>query len=221
MNIFQEELKRRLPNLECEGVYDGEHNTLSIMFKGYVLGFQDNNGNLNYSRDLLNTDCNNKLDEVINDHRTVKEYVNKYLCASHLPYEDVKEYKMLAEYGDIVLAAAHTQQGFMFCTWEQDKKHNYVTRGDYTQSYEYAKESFVTRSGLINKHRLFSLDEAKELYKSVSFAMENCENLTYKQEQDLKVLLEKLTWGYPEIEENPPSFADGEQQTEDIGPNMI
>ena len=31
MNIFQEELKRKLPNLECEGMYDEEHNIFSIM----------------------------------------------------------------------------------------------------------------------------------------------------------------------------------------------
>ena len=89
MNIFQEELKRKLPNLECEGMYDEEHNILSIMHKGYVLGFQDNNGNLNFSRDLLNTDCNNKLDELIEQHRIVKEYVNKYQCAPQLPFDGV------------------------------------------------------------------------------------------------------------------------------------
>ena len=51
--------------------------------------------------------------------------------------------------------------------------------------------------------------------------MENCETLTYKDEQNLKALLEKLTWGYPELEEIPPSFLDGEQETENMGPNMI
>lgn len=221
MNIFQEELKRKLPNLECEGMYDEEHNIFSIMHKGYVLGFQDNNGNLNFSRDLLNTDCNNKLDELIEQHRTVKEYVNKYQCAPPLPYDGVKEYRMFAEYGDTILAATYTEHGFMFCTWTQDKKHNYVTHGDYSQNYDYAKESFIVRSGLLNKHRLFNLEEAQDLFKSISYARSNCETLTYKQDKELKSLLQKLAWGYPELEENPPHFPDEEQQTADVGPNML
>lgn len=30
--------------------------------------------------------------------------------------------------------------------------------------------------------------------------------LTYDQEQQLKGLEEKLTYGYPQLEDNPPSF---------------
>ena len=55
MTAYQDELKRSLPKLGCEGVFDYEYDTLSIQYNGYVLGFQNSNGNLNYSRDLLNT----------------------------------------------------------------------------------------------------------------------------------------------------------------------
>ena len=222
MTAYQDELKRSLPKLGCEGVFDYEYDTLSIQYNGYVLGFQNSNGNLNYSRDLLNTDCNKKLDEVIEKLKNIREYVTKYLHAPELPFDGVKEYRLIAEYGDTVLAATRTgNQGFMFCTWTQNKKHNFVTHGDYSQNYEYAKESFVKRSGLLNEHKIFTQDEAKDLYKSVSYAMENCETLTYKDEQNLKSLLEKLTWGYPELEENPPSFSDGYQETANMRPNMI
>ena len=167
MNIFQEELNRRLTKLNCEGIYDGEFNTLTIMFNGYVIGHQDNNGNLNFSRDLLNTDCKNKLDELLDNLANIKEYVNKYMCAPQLQFDDVKEYRLLSEFGDTVLAATRTGHGFMFCTGKQDKKHNYVTHGDYSQSYEYAKESFVARSGLINVY-LLQWKTAKPLHTSRS-----------------------------------------------------
>lgn len=77
MTAYQDELKRSLPKLGCEGVFDYEYDTLSIQYNGYVLGFQNSNGNLNYSRDLLNTDCNKKLDEVIEKLQNIREYVTK------------------------------------------------------------------------------------------------------------------------------------------------
>lgn len=208
MNIHQEELKRRLSSIGCKAEFDEEFRTLSIEYGGFVLGFQDTNGVLNYTRDLLNSEANEKLDEVINLHRKVKEYTTKFLEAPELPFEDVKEYRLLAEYGDTILAANHTEQGFMFCTWEQDKKHNYVTRGDYTTDYEYAKKSFATRSGLIDKHRVFSLEEASNIYKCIQYAKDNCETLDYEQEQQLKGLLDKLRFGYEQLEESPPSFEE-------------
>lgn len=219
MNIYQEELNRMLPKINCKGIYDNEFNGLTIMFDGYVLGYQDINGALNYSRDLLNSQANDKLDEVIDSLRKIREYVDKYLNAPQLNFDDVKEYRLLAEYGDTILAANHTNQGFMFCTWKQDKKHNYVMHGDYTTDYEYAKKSFVTRSDLMDKHRIYSLDEAKEMYNCISYTMENCEDLTYNQEKDFKALLEKLTWGYPELKDNLPSILDSKEQTE--GPSMV
>lgn len=222
MSIYQEELSRILPKIGCEGIYDKENGVLCIQYENSVLGFQNSKGDLNFSRELLNEDANKKLDDVIEQMRHIREYADKYLCAPNLEFEGVKEYKLLAEYGDTVLAAKRSENhGFMFCTWKQDKKHSYVTHGDYSQNYDYAKESFVTRAGLIEKNKLFSLSEAKELYRSISFAMENCETLTYEQERSLKDLLEKLTWGYPELEENPPCFECAEQHTEDTGPNML
>ena len=208
MNLHQEELKRRLSSLECKGEFDEEFSTLRIEYGEFALGFQDTNGVLHYSRDSLNPEANKKLDEVIDLHHKIKEYTNKYLNAPHLPFDDVKEYRLLAEYGDTILAATNTEHGFMFCTWEQDKKHNYVTRGDYSTDYEYAKKSFATRSGLIDKNRVFSLDEATDIYKCVQYAKDNCETLDYDQEQKLKELLEKLTYGYEQLEESPPSFEE-------------
>ena len=208
MNIHQEELKRKLSTIGCKAEFDEEFQTLSIEYGGFALGFQDTNGALNYTRDLLNAEANEKLDEVIDLHRKIKEYTTKFLEAPELPFEDVKEYRLLAEYGDTILAANNTEQGFMFCTWEQDKKHNYVTRGDYTTDYDYAKRSFATRSGLVNKHRLFSLEEATNIYKSIQYAKDNCETLDYEQEQQLKGLLDKLRFGYEQLEESPPSFEE-------------
>ena len=61
--------------------------------------------------------------------------------------------------------------GFMFTTWEA-----------------YVKEAFAVRAGLIDKDHVFSEDEAADLYRCVNHTREDCENLTYEQEQKLKSL---------------------------------
>ena len=78
--------------------------------------------------------------------------------------------------------------------------------GDYSPNYEYVKEAFAVRSGLVNKHRLFSENESADLCRCVDFAKGNCETLTYEQERQLDKLQEKLTDGYPSLEAEPPTF---------------
>lgn len=81
-----------------------------------------------------------------------------------------------------------------------------VLWGDYSPNYEYVKEAFAVRSGLVSKDRLFSENESAYLYRCVDFAKGNCETLTYEQERQLDKLQEKLTDGYPSLEAEPPTF---------------
>ena len=62
------------------------------------------------------------------------------------------------------------------------------------------------RSGLVNKHRLFSENESADIYRCVDFTKANCETLTYEQARLLDKLQEKLTDGYPSLEAEPPTF---------------
>ena len=68
------------------------------------------------------------------------------------------------------------------------------------------KESFATRSGLIDAQHLFTEEEAANLYRCLDFAKGNCETLTYEQEKQLDELMTKLQYGYPQLEDAPPSF---------------
>ena len=77
---------------------------------------------------------------------------------------------------------------------------------EYRSKYEYVKEAFAVRSGLVSKHRLFSEKESADLCRCVNFAKANCETLTYEQERQLDKLQEKLTDGYPSLEAEPPTF---------------
>ena len=169
-----------------------------IKYNGQFLSNADQN---------LSCEYRSKIADIQDEISTVREYVGLYEHAPQMKAADVSDYRQLAVFGDTVLAAAYSEKnGFMFCTWKQNADGNAVFWGDYSPSYEYAKESFALRSGLIPESRLFNEQETANLCRCVNFAKDNCETLTYEQERQLDKLEEKLTDGYPSLEIEPPTF---------------
>ena len=99
---------------------------------------------------------------------------------------------------------------FMFCSWRQSDGGKYLAHGDYSPDYLSSKENFAVRAGLVDNNKLFTQEEAEQLFKCAAFARDNCESLTYDQDHSLMELMEKLQDAYPSLKENPPSFDDGE-----------
>lgn len=208
MTIYQKELLRKLPGLNCTGEFDKESGILHISQDGVPICRAAKWIELYWNQDKQISDSYKEtLDALSSTAHSIRKYVSLYESAPSLGIDDLPEYRRLSEYGDVVLGAMYSEQhGFMFSTWRQDKEKKYVVNGDYTTDYEYAKESFITRSGLINKNRLFTPEEAENLYRCIGYVRENCETLTYGQEQQLKGLAEKLINGYPQLEDGLPSF---------------
>ena len=68
------------------------------------------------------------------------------------------------------MAATYSEKnGFMFCTWKQNADGDSVFWGDYSPNYEYVKEAFAVRSGLVSKHRLFSENESADRWLAALF----------------------------------------------------
>ena len=169
-----------------------------IKYNGQFLSNADQN---------LSDEYRSKIADIQDEISTVREYVGLYEHAPQMKAADVSDYRQLASFGDTVLAATYNEKnGFMFCTWKQNADGDSVFWGDYSPNYEYAKEAFAVRSGLVSKPRLFSEKESADLYRCVGFAKANCETLTYEQERQLDKLQEKLTDGYPSLEAEPPTF---------------
>lgn len=213
MTIYQKELLRKLPSLGYTGEYDESTERLCVSANGIPLCEQTADGYLRYNRDKLReANLHNEVDALADRAKEIRDYVELYNTSPPMGIDSVKEYRKLAEFGDVVLGGMYSEDyGFMFSTWRTDKNdRTYLTHGDYSPSFDYAKESFVTRSGLVSKHRLFTESEAADLYRCVDFAKGNCETLTYDKEKQLGELADKLTYGYPSIEANPPTFEQGE-----------
>ncbi len=204
--MLQKELSKRLRD-RYDTKMDG-NGWLEVSSDGIPLCRIKYNGQyLSNADQNLSEEYLGKIAEVQNELLTVKDYVALYEHAQQMKAADVSEYRQLASFGDTVLAAKYSEShGFEFVTWKQNADGNAVFWGDYSPSYEYAKESFAVRSGLIPESRLFSEQETANLCRCVDFAKGNCETLTYGQERQLDKLQEKLTDGYPSLEAEPPTF---------------
>ena len=149
-----------------------------IKYNGQFLSNADQN---------LSDEYRSKIADIQDEISTVREYVGLYEHAPQMKAANVSEYRQLASFGDTVLAATYSEKnGFMFCTWKQNAGGDSVFWGDYSPNYEYVKEAFAVRSGLVSKDRLFSenesayLDPASEFYITIygSIAQSESENIS-------------------------------------------
>ncbi len=103
--------------------------------------------------------------------RTVSEYCSAYEKAPVLKAEGLPDnYRCLFEFNGTVLAAKNSEYGFEFVTWDRSYDNQAVCQGNYYKDYAAAKENFATRSGLINKDKLFSDEQLERLRCCVKFA---------------------------------------------------
>ena len=204
--MLQKELAKRL-KARYDTKMDG-NGWLEVSSDGIPLCRVKYNGNcIVNDNKFLSDEYLGKITDVQNELLTVKEYIASYEHAPQMKADGVSDYRQLAAFGDTVLAATYSEKnGFMFCTWKQNESGDSVFWGDYSPNYEYVKEAFAVRSGLVSKPRFFSEKESADLYRCVGFTKANCETLTYEQERQLDKLQEKLTDGYPSLEAEPPTF---------------
>lgn len=208
MTLYQKELKRKLSALECDGNYNPDTEMLDVSYHKIHLCSMNKNGFIfQNAHSRITGNIAERQDDIGVQAEKIREYVGLYESSPQMSIQDVKQYRKLSEFGDTVLAATYSDiQGFMFTTWKQNSEKIFVTHGDYSLNFDYAKESFAIRAGLINKDRVFSEEEATDLYRSIGYTTDNCDSLTYSQELRLKDLCVKLEYGYPHLEYETSSF---------------
>lgn len=135
--------------------------------------------------------------------RTVSEYCSAYEKAPVLKAESLSDnYRCLSEFNGTVLAAKNTEYGFEFVTWDRSYDNQAVCQGNYYKDYAAAKENFATRSGLIDKDKLFSDEQLERLRYCVKFALENDENMSLSCQEALESLKEKINEIVPEQQQS-------------------
>ena len=136
----------------------------------------------------------NALQTVIDTAKMTSEYMAILETAPRLKASGLAgDYRVLADFGDAVLAGHPTERGVQFVTWEWDWDREGVHHGHYFQEdYDAAKRDFTVRSGLVQKDTLFEPEQLAEIYHALSFVREQDESLSFGRDQELAELMDQV-----------------------------
>ena len=157
--------------------------------------------------DITGPAVDRQLRTVIQTAGHVKEYMRIFERAPTLKVVGLDDtYKVLADFGDAVLAGRSCKTGAKFVTWEWDFDRQGVHTGHYhMENYEAAKLDFAVRAGLINKQRLFSDEQLAVIRNSCEFALEDDATLSYAEEKQLHSVQEQIELLLPKQEQEQRS----------------
>ena len=158
-------------------------------------------GSVLYRQENVNsTKAQDALHSVIDTAKMTSEYMAIMEHAPQLKASGlVGDYRVLADFGDAVLAGHPTERGVQFVTWEWDWDRKGVHQGNYFyEDYEAAKRDFTVRSGLVQRDALFEPEQLAEFYHALKFVRECDENLSFGRDQELAELMEQVGRLLPE-----------------------
>ena len=144
--------------------------------------------------DITGPEVDRQLRTVTQTAAQVKEYMQIFDRAPALKVVGLDDtYKVLADFGDAVLAEQFGKTGARFVTWEWDFDRKGVHAGHYHMgNYEAAKLAFAARAGLINEQRLFSDEQLGVIRNACAFALEDDATLSYAEEKQLQSVQEQI-----------------------------
>ncbi len=184
-------------NLRHEGFTvrpETENGLLSVELDDQCLCQVTETGGVRYRKeDVANDIRSEALDKVADTARTTAEYMRQLETAPLLTANGlVGNYRLLAEFSNVVLTGHPTSYGVQFVTWDRVQNRTALHQGDYygpgsgMDSYTAAKRDFVTRSGLVSRSALFTPEQLAEIYRSIHETLENAYPIT----DDRRKLLE-------------------------------
>lgn len=178
-----------------------EDRRLPVNWRGTILCHVTADGGLRYKVDSpMDSTADQMRNQVYGIARATAEYMGKMEAAPPLkPHELDVDYRLLAEFNNVVLAGHSTRYGVQFVTWEWVQDHTSLWQGHYTDSYTVAKEDFAARSGLLPKERLFSDQQLAVIFDAVQHMM--VLELTSNPEQDklLEQIMAQIETSLPEV----------------------
>ena len=210
---FLREVERQLlrKGLDSEMMEDG---ILNVKWHGQLLCDVDGDGMVCFpSKTVRGVDADASLQTVIQIASQVREYMPIFARAPALKAIGLEgSYKILADFGDAVLAGRLGKKGARFVTWEWDFDRKGVHAGHYhMENYEAAKMDFAVRAGLINEQRLFSDKELGVIRNACEFALTDDATLTYGDETRLRSVQEQIELLLPQKEQTPEQHSEMEQ----------
>ena len=210
---FLQELERKLlrKELDAKLMEDG---LLHVGWNEHPLCSVDGNGTVRFRpADITGPKVDRQLRTVTQTAVQVKEYMRIFERAPALKAAGLDEdYKVLADFGDAVLAGRSCKTGAKFVTWEWDFDRQGVHAGHYfMENYEAAKQDFAVRAGLVNEQRLFSDEQLAVIRNACEFALEDDATLSYAEEKQLQNVQEQIESLLPQQEQEQEQHSEMEQ----------
>ena len=204
---FLQEVERKLLRRELDAklLEDG---MIHIKWNEKPLCSVDRDGIVRFRpADITGPEVDRQLRTVIQAAGQVKEYMRIFERAPALKAVGLQDtFKVLADFGDAVLAGRSCKTGAKFVTWEWDFDRQGVHAGHYfMENYEAAKLDFAARAGLINEQRLFSDEQLAVIRNACAFALEDDATLSYTEEKQLQSVQEQIELLLPQEEQEQRS----------------
>ena len=186
------------------GILPVEGEQLPVLWNGAPLCRITGKGSVFYRREDADTpQAEDALYRVEDIAAKTLEYMTAMEAAPQLKASGLDgDYRILADFGDAVLAGHPSERGVQFVTWEWDWDRKGVHHGHYFQNgYEEAKHDFVRRSGLLPKEALFEPEQLDEIHRALAFVCEQDEGLSIGREKEIKTIMEQIKCLLPESPE--------------------
>ena len=181
-----------------------EDHHLPVRWENHYLCRVSGRGSVLYRQENVDgIGAQDALQTVINTAAMTAEYMTAMERAPKLQATGLEgDYRILADFGDAVLAGHPSERGVQFVTWEWDWDRKGVHHGHYFQNgYEEAKHDFVRRSGLLPKEALFEPEQLDEIHRALAFVCEQDEGLSIGREKEIKAIMEQIKCLLPESPE--------------------
>lgn len=217
MTRLQQEVARKLHSLGCASEHQNETGVMNISLEGQPICRIHPDNSYTYLPNDHATDNQveafHAVEKMID---TTKKYITAYENAPQFEIDGITDYRKLSEFNGVVFGAKDmgAQHGFQFSSWFKTYGGTGATMGDYSFDYEYSKQSFAERSGIVDKNRQFTNEQLEDIHRCVAFVKDMVDSLTYEQNKALGELMDKIESALPYISDDSqfdmfPSEDDG------------
>ena len=117
------------------------------------------------------------------------------------------DYRLLADFNNVVLAGHPTRYGVQFVTWERVRERTALHQGHYhgpdigLESYTAAKRDFAARSGLVPRSALFTPEQMTEIYRCIHETLDGNCPITEERQKCLESTAEQIEHSVPDLDE--------------------
>ena len=166
MNIFEQEIMRRVKELDCKAVYHENDNSVSVIFDGNIIA--EIHGDTAEKIGSLDEQENEIFLHIERLCRNVANYCTAYENGEPIKNPNLSDgFRRLFKIGKAEMAARYDRKsGFEFVVWSDNEN------PDFFVSYDKAREKFATLSGLIDSEKIFDDEELQALYYCVFVTLE-------------------------------------------------